>query len=152
MKDLSLPSSSANPSLRPLCPRLVKSQAGFAVSTSSVSHFLHIFYVSPATIWRVCYLPAHLYAAVYTHRQTQTWCVLITSDFDKVMSNSHLSELVDRLATGGNWIQCDRVLSKLRELDIKSRSPPTQKDPLVHTNCKFSQVPSWSHRFFWRTA
>lgn len=32
--------------------------------------------------------------------QTQAGCIFITSDFDKVMSNSHLSEKVDRLPTG----------------------------------------------------
>lgn len=72
---------------------------------------------------------ALLLTHIHTCTQTQTCCIFITSDFDKVMSNSHLSEAVDSLATGGNWIRCDRVLSGLWELDIKARSPKTFSTP-----------------------
>jgi len=57
-----------------------------------------------------CFFYQHVFLATL---QPFCCCIFFTFDFDKVMSNSHLSEPVDRLATGGNWICCDRVLTGL---------------------------------------
>lgn len=65
-------------------------------------------------LWRfshillLCVTCWHTFTHKHECTQTQTCCIFMTSDFDKVMSNSHLSEEVDRLDTGANWIWCDR--------------------------------------------
>lgn len=109
MKHLSLPASSVNPSLCPLCPRFVKCWAVFCCCDLFCvpSHTLFLFFflflnqhvTSNILSIFVAYLRTFPALLIHTHTQRDIeYYIFITSDFDKVMSNSYLSEEVDRLA------------------------------------------------------
>lgn len=118
---------------------LLPFQSNFFFLQTFCSFYQHVLLATLAT---AVLLPtcAHLCSSINTG--TQTCCIFVTSDLDEVRSNSHLSEAVDRLATGGNWIWCDRVLSGLWELDIESCSPKPYAHQLLSTRSAFLVIPA----------